>query len=78
MHQFPRRHVIHHIEAECITCGDSAEALLACSVPDLELHGLSFSRLHDSCTKIDADGGHECLGEGVISEAHQQAALANA
>lgn len=57
--------------------GDGPEALLAGGVPDLELDALAIE-LDGADLEVDADGGDEGGGEGVLAEAQQAAGLAHA
>ena len=57
--------------------GDGAEALLAGRVPDLQLDALAIE-LDGPDLEVDADGGDEGRGEGVLAEAQQAARLADA
>ena len=56
---------------------DGAEALLAGRVPYLQLDALAV-KLDGADLEVDADGGDEGRGEGVLAEAQQTARLADA
>lgn len=58
--------------APVIRRGDCAEALLARSIPDLQLDALAVE-LNSPDLEIDADGGDERRGERVLAEAQQTA-----
>jgi hypothetical protein len=51
---------------------DGAEALLASSIPDLELHALAIE-LNGANLEVDANSGDEGRGEGVLAETQQAA-----
>jgi len=73
-------HVVHEqdsLRAAEIRGGDRAEALLARRVPDLELDSLAVD-LDVLDLEVDADGGDERGGEGVIGVTEKEASLTDA
>jgi hypothetical protein len=58
--------------AAVVGSGDGAEALLAGGVPYLQLDALAIE-LNGPDLEVDADGGDEGRGEGVLAEAQQTA-----
>ena len=65
------------VSALVVAAGDRLEALLSCGVPDLQLNRLAV-HLDRADLEVDADGGDEGLGVGVLGEAQEQAALSDA
>ena len=56
--------------ATVVRGGDGPEALLAGSVPNLELDGLPL-QVNGANLKVNADGADEALRVGVVREAQQ-------
>jgi len=72
--------VINHDDTVCppvVAAGDGAEALLPSGVPNLQLDDLAID-LDGTDFKIDTDCANVCLGVGIVSEAQEQAGLADA
>ena len=72
--------IIHQQDAHgaaIVGGGDGAEALLARGVPYLQLDSLAVE-LDGADLEVDAEGGDEGGGEGVLAEAQQAAGLAHA
>lgn len=73
-------HIIHQQNthgASVVSGRDGAEALLAGGVPYLQLDALAVE-LDRADLEVDADGGDEGWGEGVLAEPQQTAGLAHA
>lgn len=64
------------VSALVVAAGDRLEALLSCSVPDLQLNRLAV-HLDRADLEVDSDGGHEVVCEHVVSESQQQRGLAD-
>jgi len=63
--------------ASVVSGCDSAEALLSCSVPYLQLHTLAV-KFDRADLEVDSDGGDKGRSEGVFAEAQQTARFADA
>lgn len=63
--------------ASVVSSCDGAEALLARSIPYLQLHTLAV-KLDRANLKVDSDSGDEGGSEGVFAEAQQTAGFADA
>lgn len=59
-----------------IAAGDSLEALLACSVPNLQLDSLSVD-LDGTDLEVYSDGGHEVVCEYIVCKSEQKRGLAD-
>lgn len=63
--------------ASVVCCRDGPEAFLARRVPNLQLHPLAI-QFDRADFEVDADGGDEGWGEGVLTESQETAGFAHA
>jgi len=74
------RHVInqdHAMGATIIAARDCPEPFLSGGIPNLHLDDLAL-KVHGPDLEVDANGGNEVLGEGVIGKTKQEGGLAHA
>eukprot|EP00295_Goniomonas_pacifica_P035461 CAMPEP_0175952210 /NCGR_PEP_ID=MMETSP0108-20121206/30620_1 /TAXON_ID=195067 ORGANISM="Goniomonas pacifica, Strain CCMP1869" /NCGR_SAMPLE_ID=MMETSP0108 /ASSEMBLY_ACC=CAM_ASM_000204 /LENGTH=234 /DNA_ID=CAMNT_0017278537 /DNA_START=113 /DNA_END=818 /DNA_ORIENTATION=- len=73
------RHVVNNNDAVCpavVAGSDGTEALLASSVPNLELDRLAIE-LKSTNLEVNTDGGDVALRVGIVREPEQQTTLAD-